>query len=344
MSRSIGPAAGHLNPPYSTNPLSIYPFKTSAHWHLHVLRAVIYSLPVNDEKKGEPIKMGSRKRIHTEHPRLEKLSELFYILTGSAIVAISFNLFLLPNRVASGGVSGISTITDAVFGWEPAYVQWALNIPLFIAGVIFLGKQYGLKTLIGTLFLPFIVFLTKDWEPWTNDPLLASLFGGIGVGLGLGIVFRGKASTGGTDLAAQIVNKFTGLSLGTCVAIIDGLIVLSAAIVFDIEGGLYALIALYVTSKTIDLVQIGLGRSKMVMIITSMQKEVCDGILNKIDRGVTKLSAYGGYTDQERPILMCVVDQTEFTKLKQLVKSIDPTAFVVVMDASEVLGEGFKRV
>jgi uncharacterized membrane-anchored protein YitT (DUF2179 family) len=285
-----------------------------------------------------------RKRSNSYNPRLEKILEYIYILVGSAVVALSFNVFLLPNRVASGGVSGISTITDALLGWEPAYVQWAFNIPLFIAGVVLLGKVYGFKTLIGTLFLPFIVFITKDLEPWTMDPLLGSLFGGIGVGLGLGIVFLGKASTGGTDLAAQIIHKYTGFSLGTCVALIDGLIVLTASIVFDIERGLYALIGLYVTSKTIDLVQVGLGRSKMVMIITNQQQEVREGILNKIDRGVTKLSAYGGYTDQERPILMCVVDQTEFTKLKQLVKSIDPTAFVVVMDAAEVLGEGFKRV
>ncbi|WP_442854430.1 YitT family protein [Bacillus sp. FJAT-29937] len=272
------------------------------------------------------------------------MQEYLSILIGAAIIAITFNVFLLPNQVASGGVSGISTILAAVVGWEPAYVQWAFNIPLFIAGIVFLGKQFGVKTLAGTIFLPFVVFLTKGFEPWTNDPLLASLFGGIGVGLGLGIVFRGKASTGGTDLAAQIINKYTGMTLGTCVAIIDGLIVLTAAIVFDIERGLYALLALYVTSKTIDIVQMGMKRSKMTLIITENENEVREEILNKIDRGVTKLTAYGGYTDNERPVLMCVVDQTEFTKLKQLVKTIDPAAFVVVSDASEVLGEGFKRV
>ncbi|MED3574782.1 YitT family protein [Cytobacillus praedii] len=287
--------------------------------------------------------MQKQKREIALHTKREILKEYVYVLIGAAIVAITFNVFLLPNRVASGGVSGISTILDAVIGWEPAYVQWAFNIPLFIAGVVFLGKQFGAKTLVGTIFLPFVVFLTKDFGAWTNDPLLASLFGGIGVGLGLGVVFRGKASTGGTDLAAQIINKYTGLSLGTCVAIIDGLIVLTAAIVFDIERGLYALLALFVTSKTIDLVQVGFGRTKMTMIITEKQVEVREGILNKIDRGVTKLTAYGGYTDSERPILMCVVDQSEFTKLKQLVKSIDPTAFIIVTDASEVLGEGFNR-
>ncbi|MBD1381409.1 YitT family protein [Metabacillus arenae] len=284
-----------------------------------------------------------RRRSTVYHSGLARVISYLYILCGSGIVALAFNLFLLPNRVASGGVSGISTILEAALGFEPAYVQWAFNIPLFIAGVVFLGKQFGVKTLIGTIFLPFVVFLSRDLEPVTTDPLLGALFGGIGVGLGLGLVFRGKASTGGTDLAAQIIHKYTGLSLGTCVAVIDGIIVLTAAIVFDVERGLYALISLYVTSKTIDVVQIGLGRSKMAMIITNKEKEVRDALLHKIDRGVTKLSAFGGYTDSEKPILMCVVDQTEFTKLKQLVRSIDAAAFVVVMDASEVLGEGFKR-
>ena len=312
---------------------------------------MLYSLTVKMEydlilyRSGTPEgeEMGKNRRGYTYSTKAERLLEYIYVLIGSGIIAIAFNVFLLPNRIASGGVSGISTILDSVAGWEPAYVQWAFNIPLFIAGVLLLGKQFGAKTLAGTIFLPLVVFLTKEYEPWTSDPLLASLFGGIGVGLGLGIVFRGKASTGGTDLAAQIINKYTGLSLGTCVAIIDGLIVLSAAIIFDIEQGLYALIALYVTSKTIDLIQLGFSRTKMALIITEKQSEVREGILNKIDRGVTKLSAYGGYTDHERPVLMCVVDQTEFTKLKQLVQTIDPTAFIIVTDASEVLGEGFKR-
>ncbi|WP_227394262.1 YitT family protein [Jeotgalibacillus aurantiacus] len=269
--------------------------------------------------------------------------DFVYILIGAFFVAVAFNVFLLPNNVASGGVSGISTILNGLFDWRPAYVQYAFNIPLFIAGLIFLGLQFGLKTAVGTVVLPFYVLLTESWEPWTEDPLLGALFGGIGVGIGLGIVFRGKASTGGTDLAAQIIHKYSGFGLGTCVAFIDGMIVLAAALVFDIEAGLYALIGLYVTSKTIDLVQVGLNRSKMVHIITNRQEEISQAIFDEVDRGVTKLSAYGGYTDHERPILMCVIDQTEFTRLKNVVKKIDPKAFVIVNDASEVLGEGFKR-
>lgn len=277
------------------------------------------------------------------HPLLRIFAEYFSIIIGSAIVAISFNVFLLPNEVASGGVSGISTILKGVFDWKPAFVQWAFNIPLFIAGVILLGRHFGLKTAVGTIFLPFVVYLTESWEPWTMNPLLGALFGGILVGLGLGIVFRGNASTGGTDLAAQIITKYTGFTLGTSVALIDGLIVLAAAIVFDIEKGLYALIGLYVTTKTIDLVQVGFGRSKLVYIITNRQVEMRDAIYEEIDRGVTKLTATGGYTEAEKPILMVVVHQTEFTRLKKLVRDVDPAAFVIVSDAAEVLGEGFKR-
>lgn len=269
--------------------------------------------------------------------------EYLYVIGGAAVVALGFNLFLLPNQVASGGVSGISTILNGLFGWNPGLVQYAFNIPLFLSGVILLGKKFGVKSFIGTLTLPFVVLITENWEPWTNNPLLGALFGGIVVGLGIGLVFKGNASTGGTDLLAQIITKYTGLTLGTSVLIIDGLIATTAAIVFDLEKGLYALIGLYVTTKTIDIIQLGFSQSKMVYIITLKQDEVRDAIYAEINRGVTKLPAIGGYTGEERPVLMVVVYQTEFTKLKQLIKTVDPEAFVIVSDAYEVLGEGFKR-
>ncbi|MGO4888828.1 YitT family protein [Anaerobacillus sp. MEB173] len=288
--------------------------------------------------------MKTTRRNHRRiPPQLEVAFEYGLVLLGSAIVAIAFNLFLLPNRIASGGVSGISTIVYDVFALEPAITQWAFNIPLFIAGLIFLGMQFGVKTAVGTVFLPFVVLMTRGMEPITLDPLLGALFGGIGVGLGLGIVFRARGSTGGTDLAAQIITKYTGMSLGSTVFLIDGLIVTTSAIVFSIELALYALIALYVTGKTIDLVQMGLGYQKIALIISNKEDEVRKGILEQVDRGVTKLPGYGGYTDQERPVLMCVVNQTEVTKLKQIVQSLDPTAFVIVSNATEVLGEGFKK-
>ncbi|RPK04227.1 hypothetical protein EH11_00631 [Bacillus subtilis] len=270
------------------------------------------------------------------------LRDYVYILLGAAITAVSFNVFLLPNKIAAGGVSGISTILQS-YGFEAAYVQWIINIPLFIAGVILLGGKFGLKTLAGSVFLPLVVFLTRDIQPATYHELLAAIFGGVGIGIGIGIVYLGKGSTGGTALAAQIIHKYSGLSLGKCLAIIDGMIVVTAMIVFNIEQGLYAMLGVYVSSKTIDVVQVGFNRSKMALIITKQEQAVKEAVLQKIDRGVTKISAVGGYTDDDRPILMCVVGQTEFTKLKQIVKQIDESAFVIVADASEVLGEGFKR-
>ncbi|QTN01552.1 DUF2179 domain-containing protein [Sediminibacillus dalangtanensis] len=269
--------------------------------------------------------------------------EYSLVIIGAFFVALAFNVFLLPHDIASGGVAGISTITKALFGWEPSVVQWALNIPLFISGVIILGKNFGLKSLVGTVVLPFFVFLTRDFPPATPDPLLGSIFGGMGVGLGLGIVFRGKASTGGIDLAAQILHKFTHLPLGVCVPIFDGMIVLTATFVFSVEEGLYALIGLFVTSRTIDFVQVGLNTSKNVLIITDYTEDIRRALLQDVDRGVTVLNGTGGYTEQERRIVMCVVAQNEFTKLTQLVKRIDPHAFVVAMNATEVLGEGFKN-
>ena len=285
----------------------------------------------------------NRRKYKEPHPFIQNTKEYAYVIIGAAIIAIAFNVFLLPNQIASGGVSGISTILKGLFGWEPGLVQYAFNIPLFIAGLIFLGAKFGIKSFVGTLTLPAVVLLSASWEPWTMNPLLGALFGGIAVGLGLGIVFRGGASTGGTDLAAQIITKYTGFSLGTSVLLIDGLIVVSAAVVFDIEKALYALIALFVTTKAIDLVQLGFSQSKMIYIITNKQDEIRDAIYTEIDRGVTKLPAYGGYTNVERPILMVVAYQTEFTKLKHIIKTIDPAAFVIVSDAYEVLGEGFKR-
>ncbi|SDX97838.1 Uncharacterized membrane-anchored protein YitT, contains DUF161 and DUF2179 domains [Salimicrobium album] len=276
-------------------------------------------------------------------PRRMRLAiEFSYVIIGSLFIALAFNLFLLPNNIASGGVAGISTITKDVFGWEPGIVQWVLNILFFSMGLFILGKNFGIKSLVGTLILPFFVLITSDVVTPTEDPLLGAIFGGMGIGLGLGIVFRGRASTGGVDLGAQVLHKFTKLPLGICIAILDGTIVFTSAIVFSVEEGLYALISLFITSRTIDLVQVGFNTSKNVMIISKKEMEVRRALLNDIDRGVTVLKGAGGYTEEDRPVIMCVVQQNEFMKLTRTIKEIDPGAFIVTMNATEVLGEGFK--
>ncbi|XID90991.1 YitT family protein [Paenibacillaceae bacterium WGS1546] len=263
------------------------------------------------------------------------------MLVGSFFIAISFNLFLLPNRIASGGVSGISVIVDTLASIPPAYTQWALNIPLFIAGVVVLGKHFGLKTLVGSIFLPLFVLMTSHWTPPTHDPLLGALYGGLGVGIGLGLVFRGRGSTGGLDVAAQIVHRVLGIRLGLAVAVLDGLVILSAGLFISLENALYALIGLFATSKTIDLIQTGLQTSKAAFIISGDPERVSSAILHELDRGLTKLQGVGGYTGDERPVLLAVVAQNEVVRLKQLVRDVDPAAFVIITNAAEVLGEGF---
>ncbi|WP_079914269.1 YitT family protein [Paenibacillus sp. 32352] len=272
----------------------------------------------------------------------QRVMEYVLLLLGSLLIAISFNMFLSPNQVASGGVSGISIIVNSLFGIEPAITQWALNIPLFLLGTWALGGQFGVKTAIGSVLLPMLILLTRDLPPLTNNILLASIYGGILIGMGLGLVFRGRGSTGGLDLAAQMIHRFTGLSLGLAVAMLDGMVILTAGIVLSPEKALYALIGLFVTSKTINIVQLGLSYSKVAFIISSETAPIREAILHDLDRGVTQLHATGGYTGEERTVLMVVVGQSEVTRLKQLVKALDPGAFVILSDTNEVLGEGFK--
>lgn len=272
-----------------------------------------------------------------------KVMEYVYLTVGCFILASAFNLFLNPNQIASGGVSGLSTILQHTTGLSPAYGQWLFNIPLFFVGWWLLGRTYSIKVLAGTILLPLFVLLTSHFSPMTDNPLLASIYGGMGVGLGIGIVFRGRGSTGGLSVAAQILHKYTGLSLGLSVAVFDGIVIVLAGIVFSHEQALYALIGLYVTSKTVDLVQMGLQTSKVAFIITEHTESMRQAILHDLDRGLTQLTAAGGYTGNHRTVLMVVISQNAVVKLKYIVKSIDPNAFVILSDTSEVLGEGFKQ-
>ncbi|WP_128896383.1 YitT family protein [Longirhabdus pacifica] len=271
------------------------------------------------------------------------LFEYILLILGSLLIALSFNWFLAPNGIASGGVTGLSIVLEGITGIRPAITQWVLNIILFLGGLSVLGGQFGLKTLVGSIVLPFFILMTSGLEPITNEDLLAAIYGGIGIGLGLGIVFRGRGSTGGLDLAAQIIHRYTGLSLGMAIAMMDGMVILSAGLVFSWEQALYALVGLFVTSKTIDIVQAGLAFSKVAFIISEQTDAIKDNVLRDLDRGLTRLVGYGGYTGKSRDVLMVVVSPTEVSKLKAIVKMVDQNAFIILSNTTEVLGEGFKK-
>lgn len=270
--------------------------------------------------------------------------DLFSVTLGSFIIAAAFNLFLLDFHIAFGGVGGISVLTEEAFGWRPAYTQGVLNLLILLSGFLTLGKRFGMKSVYGSFVLPLFVYLTEGLPEVTSEPFLAAVFGGVGAGLGLGVVFRSRASTGGTDLVAQIIHRFTGLSLGFGVFLIDAAIVLTAGFVFGPETALISLMTLFIVGRTIDAVQVGWRSARISLILTKRERAVKEMILYKLDRGVTVVPAFGGYTAKERSILLCVIHSREISKLKDLIRPIDPDAFVIVAEASDVLGEGFKRI
>ncbi|SFH60427.1 Uncharacterized membrane-anchored protein YitT, contains DUF161 and DUF2179 domains [Pisciglobus halotolerans] len=267
--------------------------------------------------------------------------DILYVLIGSLIAGVSFKVFLLPNNIVSGGVSGISTILNTLFSWDPAMIQFALNIPLLALCYVALGKASFYKTVLGSLAMPAFIGLFSFLEPVTDSQLLAALFGGLTSGIGIGLVYRAKASTGGTSIVAQVVHEYLHLPLGLSAGLVDGLVIVAAFAAFDAETIMYSMIALFIVSRTIDLIQVGLNRSKSVLIISDYPNEIKTAIFKNVNRGVTNLGIKGGYGNTDKEMIMCVVAEHEFTLLKDTILAVDPKAFVVVTSASEVWGAGF---
>ncbi len=273
-----------------------------------------------------------------------KALDYLYTIIGSILVALSYNLFLLPSQLAAGGISGISTILNEMFQIEPSIVQAVINIPIFIAGWIILGRDFSLKTIVATFLIPFIIFITSDFvDNGIHNSLLGAIYGGIILGLGLGLVYRGNGSTGGTATLAQIVKKYTGLSSGFCQLIVDAFVVIASAFVFDFELALYALISIYVTSKVIDFVQLHAGDNKLVFIITDQEQTVTQLIYDSVERGVTRVSSFGSYSNTEKALLFSVMEQKEAIYFKQAITRTEPDAFVIFLNASDIIGRGFTK-
>lgn len=280
-----------------------------------------------------------------------KFHDYFNITVGSFLVAVAVAYFVNPAKIASGGVSGIATMIYHTIGWNPGYVIFGLSVPLFLIGMKVFGKLYGLRSLVGTLLLSFFTSLLVDISGGGgfldyNEPVsmwLSALFGGVIMGAGIGFVMKGGANTGGTDIVAQILNKYTLLSLGTCLTLVDAIIIFASAFVFGIESALYAITTVYITGITIDKVAMPFraNTAKTVLIISEHVDEISDFILNELDHGATLLDARGMYTGEDRPVLMSVISNQELTTLTAKVKEIDDKAFMVVQNANQVLGEGF---
>jgi uncharacterized membrane-anchored protein YitT (DUF2179 family) len=255
-------------------------------------------------------------------------------------------MFLIPNKVAAGGVSGMATVLHYLLGVPVGATMLALNIPLFIASVKVLGVKFGVRTLYGAAILSVAIDVTAPFIPvLTRDLLLSSLYGGVLSGVGMGLVFRFEGTTAGTDLAAAIINKLTRISVGQALLAVDFFVITSAGIAFQsAELGLYALLSLFLTSHVIDLVQEGLSTAKAFLIMSDESTRVAERIMHDLGRGVTFFHGKGAWTGQTREVVFCVVSTSEVTRIKHLVHSIDPLAFVIVADTHEVMGEGFTRM
>lgn len=271
------------------------------------------------------------------------------ILAGSFILASGFVLFITPYKIVPGGVYGISIVIHWVLGTPVGLVALAFDIPLTILGIKILGPRFGVKTVVGFfLTATFVDLLTYFYgqEPLVaNDALLSSIFGGVFVGLGLGLIFKAKATSGGSDIIAMIIAKYTKLPLGQLMILVDSAIVLVGLIAFrDWKIPLYSLIVIFITGRVIDVVLQGISYDKTLFIVSDKYTEIRDKIINDLNRGGTYIHGSGMYNENKKTIIFTVVNRRELSMLQDYIHKIDPGAFLTVVNANEILGKGFKSL
>lgn len=272
------------------------------------------------------------------------------IIIGTVLMALSINLVYEPMEMVTGGVTGLAIVIKYLTGFlvnggVPVWLSnIVLNIPLFLAALKVMGKQYIKTTLFATLSLSAALYIIPTYNIIYEDYLLAAVFGGVLGGAGLGLVFVASATTGGTDLLATLINRYKPYhSVPRILIVIDGIIVATGVATFHITKALYAIMAVYITSKVSDSILEGLKFAKMAYIISDSYDEIAQKIMNNLDRGVTGVSAKGMYSNREKKMLFCVVSKKEIIDLTEIVKEVDPEAFVIVSDVREVVGEGFRE-
>mgnify|MGYP001370466770 FL=1 len=274
------------------------------------------------------------------------LLEVLSVLVGNLLLAFAVSYFIIPNHILSGGVAGVAIALSPLLHVDIQTIITAMMIIWFVMGTIFLGKGFGIKTIGSTLLYPVLIGIMSRYPLNLEiEPILASIYGGIICGIGMGIVFRVGASTGGMDIPPLILGKYTKIKTHVWIFVIDGLTIVLGITTYGLNSALIGLISAYTASKMINAVQTLSGVStKQVFIITDKIDEVLEEILISIDRGATLLDGYGGYTKEKRKIIMTVLLTDQYAQLEKKVKEIDHEAFLIVSDATEVHGNGFYRV
>lgn len=274
------------------------------------------------------------------------LIESIGLILGCLAMSIGINMFFAPYTIAPGGLSGLSLVVSKLTGVSISTIMLCIGVPLIIFSVRILGKKDSIKTLIGTIVLSICLEITSSLSNFiiTDDVLLCSISGALLVGVGLGIIFSVDASTGGTDLIALMLHRvFPSVPISKFMLMLDGIVVVSAGVLSkNLETALYSGVALFAISKVIDAIISGFDYSKAFIIISNESSALRDEIMKELKRGVTFLEGKGGYTNQEKDVLLVVIPKKQEVHLKKIIKSIDNQAFTIVTDAHEVLGEGFK--
>ncbi len=285
--------------------------------------------------------MSEREKI-----KRKNIMDYLTIVFGSLIMASGLMFFLIPNKISGGGVSGISTIFYHIFGWKAGISMLAMNVPLFLIGVRIFGKKFGVKTLWGILWVSIftdLIDIVVKVPSATHEPILAAIYGGLLMGIGLGIIMKGRGTTGGSDIVARILNKYLHISLGNSFILIDTVIIISIGIVFkDMDLILLCLITLVISSKIVDVIVEGNPSEKAITIITMKGEQIADRIINEVKRGITANISRGLYTNREKLTLYCVVSTRQIEHVRRIVKQEDPSAFVTVTNVAIMQGEGFR--
>jgi uncharacterized membrane-anchored protein YitT (DUF2179 family) len=275
-----------------------------------------------------------------------KIQQIIGIIIGTAIFSFGFVHFNMLNELGEGGFSGITLILFFTLNWDPAIMNILLNIPMFILGWKLLGRKEFFYSVLGIISVSVFLRIFQSYQfplDLHNDLLLASLFAGVFVGVGLGIIFRCGGTTGGVDIIARLANKYIGWSMGKTMFLFDSLVLVASWLTFlSSITMMYTLVAVFVGARVIDIVQEGAYSAKGAFIISNKPDEIAKSVTEKMNRGITVFHAYGYYTKQSRDVLYCIVSRNEIVQLKSIIRKLDPNAFVSIVDVKDVTGEGFR--
>jgi uncharacterized membrane-anchored protein YitT (DUF2179 family) len=301
---------------------------------------IVYREYERSEKMTEIEKLNYR---HKSLPKSKIVKRAIAIFIGAVIMAVGLEIFLIPNSVIDGGITGISIMLAHLTGLPLGVFIFILNLPFFFLGRKQIGKTFALSSLFGILVLSFFTALFGPVHAFTDDILLATIFGGIVIGVGVGIVIRFGGALDGTEILAILINKKFPFSVGEIIMVINVFILGIAGFVFTWDRSMYSILAYIIATKTIDVVVQGLDESKSAWIISDKAKDIGETILARLGRGVTYLNGEGAFTEDNKKVIFCIINRLEEAKLKTIIEEIDPSAFLAVGDISEVRGGNFKK-